>query len=289
MIEMITPYLVYGIILGSMYAVVASGLSLIWGTMKMLNFAHGEFYMIGAYIFFFLTTLYELNSFISLVVSMVATFIIGMCIARLTVIPLIDKPGWISSHIVVTIGLMVFFQHFALIFLGERYKKPPYFIEGNIDIASIPIAIQRLIILGVCLLMLASLYIFIRKTKLGIALRALAQDREVAQLMGVSVNRMYLLAFSISVSLAAGAGAVLSPIFMIFPTMGAVPLLKAFVVCVLGGLGNFEGAVIASFTLGVIESLTTMFIGAEWKDVIAFIVLIATLTVRPSGLFARPS
>jgi branched-chain amino acid transport system permease protein len=289
MIETITTYLVYGIILGSMYAVVAGGLSLIWGTMKMLNFAHGEFYMIGAYTFFFLITLYNLNPFISLIISMIATFIIGMCVARLTIIPLIDKPGWMSSHIIATIGLMIFFQNFALVFWGERYRKPPYFIEGNIDIAGIPIAIQRLLILGVCLSMLAFLYIFIRKTKLGIAFRALAQDRETAQLMGVSVNKIYLLAFGISVSLAAGAGAVLSPIFAIFPTMGAIPLLKAFVVCVLGGLGNFEGAVIASFILGIIESLTTMFIGAEWKDVIAFIILIVTLTVRPSGLFARPS
>jgi len=289
LIEIITQYLIYGIVLGSMYAVVASGLSLIWGTMKMLNFAHGEFYMIGAYVFFFLTVLYGLNPFISLIISMIVTFIIGICVARLTVIPLIDKPGWISSHIVVTIGLMIFFQHFALIFWGERYKKPPYFIEGNINISGIPIAIQRLIILGVCLLMLLFLYIFIRKTKLGMALRALAQDREIAQLMGINVNKMYLIAFSISVSLAAGAGAVLSPIFMIFPAMGAIPLLKAFAVCVLGGLGNFEGAVIASFMLGIMEALTTMFIGAEWKDVVAFIVLIVTLTVRPSGLFARPT
>jgi branched-chain amino acid transport system permease protein len=281
-------YLIYGIILGSMYAVVASGLSLIWGVMKLLNFAHGEFYMIGAYIFFFLVTLFNINPFLALILSMLATFLVGSLTVCLIFLPLINRPGWLSSHIIATIGLMIFLQNFALIFWGERYRNTPYFVEGNLNLLGVEVSVQRILIVVLCLAMLLFIYVFLRKTKTGIAIRALAQDKDVAQLMGVSVTKMYILTFGISSALAAGAGAILSPIFAIFPTMGAIPLLKAFVICVLGGLGNFEGAVIASFILGILESIGILIIGAEWKDIISFAILILILTIRPSGLFAKP-
>jgi len=272
-------------VLGSIYALVASGLSLIWGTMKMLNFAHGEFYMLGGFAVYYALTLFGLPWWLAIPVAMLAVLFVGFAVERTAVRPLLSKPGWDVSPIIATLGLSIFFQNLALRLFGERFKNIPYYIEGTVRFFGLRLAAQRLLILAVAVVVIIVFMQVLKRSRLGLALRAVSQDREAALLQGIDVHRTYMWAFGISAALAALAAAMLSPIFAVNPWMGGSLLVKAFVVCVAGGLGHLGGAIIGGMVLGVIESLSVMFLSSEWKDVTSFLVLIAFLWIRPSGLF----
>lgn len=276
---------VNGMVLGSIYALVASGLSLIWGTMKMLNFAHGEFYMLGGFGVYYGLTLLGLPWWLAIPVTLVAVAAIGLAIEKAAIHPLLDKPGWDISPIIATLGLSIFLQNLALRLFGERFKNIPYYLEGTVRFFGARLAAQRLLILAVAVAVIIVFMLVLKRSRLGMALRAVSQDRDAALLLGIDVHRTYMWAFGISAGLAALAAAMLSPIFAVNPWMGGSLLVKAFVVCVAGGLGHLGGAIVGGMVLGVVESLSVMFLSSEWKDVTSFLVLIGILWIRPSGLF----
>lgn len=283
--KLVIEQLLNGMVLGCMYAAVASGLTLIWGTMKMLNFAHGEFYMIGGYVLYFGITSFGVPPILSLFLAVAIVYFLGMLIEKAVIHPLLDKPGWEISPLVATVGISIFFQNFALRIWGERFKNIPYFLEGTLDFFGIRMAYQRTIIFVVTAGVMLGFWAFIKKAKFGLGLRATAQDRDAATLVGINAKRIYTITFGLSCAMAALAAGLLAPIFSINPWMGHAALLKGFITVVLGGLGSFEGAILGGVVLGTAESVSVIVFSSEWKDVVAFAILILVLTIRPSGLF----
>jgi len=277
--------LLNGLVLGSIYALVASGLSLIWGSMKMLNFAHGELYMLGGFATYYAMTLLGLPWWLAIPLAMALVLLVGFGIEKLTIEPLLRRPGWDYTPIIATLGLSIFLQNAALLVFGERFKNLPYFIEGSGTYFGIRMAYQRLLILVVSVAVIVLFAQFLQRSKLGMALRAVAQDRDAATLQGIDVRGTYMWTFGISGALAALASAMVAPIFAINPWMGGTLLIKAFVVCVVGGLGDLRGAILGGILLGTAESLAVVLLSSEWKDVVSFAILIIVLWVRPSGFF----
>lgn len=284
-IKLIAEQMMNGLVLGSMYALVASGLTLIWGTMKMLNFAHGELYMVGGYVLYFALMIFGIHPFVGIFLAMLIVFILGLLMERSILHPLLDKPGWDVSPIVATLGVSIFLQNFALKVWGERFKNVPYFIEGTLDLSGFRIAYQRILILAAATAVMVGFWIYVKRSRFGMALRATAQDRDAATLLGINFHRVYMLTFGVSSALACLAATMLAPLFLVNPWMGIPLLLKAFIVVVLGGLGSFGGAILGGILLGSIESLTIVFLSSEWKDVVAFLVLILFLVFKPAGFF----
>jgi branched-chain amino acid transport system permease protein len=270
-----------------MYALYGCGLSLVWGILKMLNFAHGEFYMLGGYVFFFILTLLGVPPVVGVAMATGAVLFVGWGIERFLIHPLLDKPGWEVSPFILTLGVSIFLQNFALKVWGERYKNVPYFIEGTLEVFGFRIAYQRLLILIVAILVITLFWITLKKTRLGMALRATSQNREAASLIGINVHAVYGITFGIGGALAALSATMLAPIFLINPWMGLPMLMKAFVVSVMGGLGSFEGAILAGFILGIGESFTVLIFSSEWKEIFSFGILILFLIIRPSGFFGE--
>lgn len=282
--RLVIEQLFNGLVLGSMYALMASGLSLIWGSLKMLNFAHGEFYMLGGYAVYFLFAVLSLPAPLAVLLAMMVVMIVGASVERLIINPLLGKPGWETSTIIATLGLSIFLQNFALRVWGERFKNVPYYADGTLIVGDIRIVEQRLIILVMAVLVILVGAVLLKRTRLGMALRATAQDHDAAVLMGVNIRRVYTWTLAISAALAALAATMLAPIFSVNPWMGLSLLLKAFIVCVLGGLGNLEGAILGGILLGTAESLTVVFWSSEWQEVTAFVLFLLVLWFRPSGL-----
>jgi branched-chain amino acid transport system permease protein len=283
--KVVIEQLVNGLVLGCMYASIASGLTLIWGTMKMLNFAHGEFYMIGGYFVFFALNILGISGFWCLLLSVIIVLLLGMLFEKSIIEPLLNKPGWELSPLVVTVGASIAIQNGALKLWGEHIKNLPYYIEGTIEILGVRLAYQRLLILFVTASVMLGFWIYTKKSRFGLGLRAVAQDRDAAILMGINYKSVYTFTFGISCGMAALAAALLAPIFSISPWMGHAALTKGFIAVVLGGLGSFEGAILAGVLLGTVESLAVIFLSSEWKDVVSFSLFIIMLTLKPSGLF----
>ncbi|TAM92727.1 branched-chain amino acid ABC transporter permease [bacterium] len=281
----IAQLLVDGVVAGSMYALMASGISLIWGTMRMLNFAHGEFYMIGGYTLFFALVALKVHPVIAVGLGLLMTFILGVVVERLIMRWLLLRAEWEMPTLVATLGLSVFMQNFALRTFGAGDLGLPYVVPGVFRVAGVVLPGQRIAIVLVAIVAFAAVWSILRYTKFGIAIRATSQDRDTAVLMGIDFPKVYMLTFGISVALAALAATMLAPIYSVNPWMGQRPMLKAFIVVVFGGLGSLEGAVLGGMALGIIESVGVAVVSSEWQDVIAFAILILVLWIRPQGLF----
>lgn len=284
-IQLVIATIINGIIVGSMYALFASGLTLIWGTMKMLNFAHGEFFMFGGYLVYYCYGVLHLNPVLATAIAVVAVFILGVLVERTVIHYLLSRPMWQLTTIIATLGVSIFLQNVALHVWGPNFQIVPYFVSGVLDISGVRIAYQRLLILGVSVVSIALMWMLLKYSRFGLALRATAQDPDAAQLYGANILTVYTLTFGLSAALAALAAAMLSPITSVNPFMGLSPLLKGFVVVILGGLGSFTGAIAGGVLLGVVESLGVLYTATEWRDVIAFTVLVLIIWVRPWGLF----
>ncbi|MBN9439633.1 branched-chain amino acid ABC transporter permease [Bosea sp. (in: a-proteobacteria)] len=279
--------IINGLIIGSMYALIGSGIALVYGTMRVLNLAHGEFYMLGGYFVFFLAVTYGVPSYLAIPVAVVATFILGMLIQRLTVHYLMGKEAWMFSTIAATLGLSIFLQNAALLTFGEQFQSVPYYLDGMIEIGSVRLPLQRLLILVVAIVTIGAMTFILKKTRLGWAIRATAQDRDAAAVVGIPAQHIYLITFGIAGALGAVAAAMLAPIYAINPWSGMPILLKGFVVVILGGLGSFPGAIAGGLLLGVVEAIGVQLTSSEWRDVIGFAMMIAVIWWRPWGLFGK--
>jgi len=287
MIYQLLEQIISGLISGASYALVGAGLSLIWGTLKMINFAHGEFYMLGGYALFLGGSVFGLHPALAALAAVLVVMVISCVTEKSLISSLLDKPGWDVSPFVITLGISIFLQNLALKVWGERFRNVPYFDSSIYEVLGVRISGQRLIILAVALIVIAVFMIFLKKTRMGWSLKATAQDREAATLVGIDIKSIYMWTFGLSGALAALAGAMLAPIYSVNPWMGIPLLIKGFVVCVLGGLGSLEGAILAGFALGIAENLGVMFWTSEWKDVISYSLFVIVLWVRPSGLFGE--
>jgi branched-chain amino acid transport system permease protein len=274
-----------GIMLGSTYAIVALGLTLVFGILHIPNFAHGHLYMLGAYVSFFLMTLYGFGFWTALVASMVILGLIGMVIERVVYRPLQGRPH-INSFIS-AVGALIILETSVIVFWGPQGRRIPNPYPDMLELLGITMSYQRLLVIGVAIAMIVLLQIFIKKTTPGTTIEAVAQNREGAMLVGINVNWVSSLTFAISTATAAAAACLVAPIFMISPTMGALLGMKAFVIVILGGLGSIPGAIVGGYILGILEAIGGGYLSAAYKDVYAFGALILILSIRPTGLFGK--
>jgi branched-chain amino acid transport system permease protein len=278
--------LLNGIVLGSIYTLIALGLTMIFGILDITNFAHGEFFMLGAFFTLLSSKILGLSFFPSMLVSMTAVAILGVIFERAAFRPLRGSSP--VNVMVGSLGLSILVQNSALLLWGadpQRLDTP--YLDLVITFWGLQITAQRLLVIVLAIAMIIVLTAIIKKTRLGKAMRACAQDIEAAQWVGVNINRIAMATFVIGSALAASAGAIVGPIFLVYPTMGLVPVLKSFVVVVLGGMGNVPGAILGGFMIGIAENIATGFISPAYKDVIAFVILIVVLIIKPSGIFGH--
>jgi len=278
--------LIHGLTLGSMYAMVAAGLALLFGVVRLVNFAHGEFFMLGAYAFWFAFRKLGLPYPVAGAAAALVMGGFGMAYER-TIIRAILARAW-HVQLIATLATSIVLTNLAIIVFGTQAKEVPTALSSRIlEIGGIRIAWHRLLVLGASLAIFAALHWFVRRTRLGKAMRAVSQNREACAVVGVDVERVALATFAISALLAGGAAALVTPLFSIFPDMGALLTLKAFAAVIVGGFGYVQGAIAASFLIGITESLAAGYVSYAYKDAIAFVIMIAVLLWRPQGLFGR--
>ncbi len=279
--------LINGVSLGSIYALIALGYTMIYGIIKLINFAHGDVYMFGAYVGFFAISFAHLPIVPALIISMIVTAGLGMLIEKIAYKPLRHAPR--ISLLITAIGVSFFLEYVTMYFVTPTPRTFPDVIDNiSFNFAGFIINGQQLLILSITILLMAILTYIVQKTKLGKAMRAASFDTETAQLMGINSDRIISLTFCIGSALAAAAGVLVGVYYnTIDPLMGIMPGLKAFVAAVLGGIGILPGAVVGGIILGVIEALVSGFLSSTFRDAAAFAILILVLLIKPSGLFGK--
>ena len=279
--------LINGVSLGSIYALIALGYTMIYGIIKLINFAHGDIYMVGAYIGFFATGMMHISIIPALLISMVVTAGLGMLVEKLAYKPLRHAPR--ISILITAIGVSFFLEYTTMYFVTPTPRTFPNVIENiSFNLAGFIINGQQLLILSITIILMAILTYIVQRTKIGKAMRAASFDTETAQLMGVDSDKVISLTFCIGSALAAAAGVLVGVYYnTIDPLMGIMPGLKAFVAAVLGGIGILPGAVVGGIILGVIEALVSGFLSSTFRDAAAFAILILVLLIKPSGLFGK--
>ncbi len=277
-----------GLVRGSMYALMGIGLSLIFGILGIVNFAHGELFMVGAYVMYYVISIPGVPFVAGVAAAAVAVFILGVLIERGLVEPLRRRAGreWLMDAFVLTIGLMVIMQNGAQILFGAERLGVPEIIPGAFSLGEIDISYERIAIFGTAAVAVALLWAFVRFTRTGRAIRATAQNPEAAQTLGIDINRIYTIAFGIGAALAGISGALLISIYPAYPTVGADPALRSFAVVIIGGLGNIPGAIAGGLLLGVLEAFAFFLMSAGWQNVLTAVLIVLVMIIRPSGLFA---
>ena len=273
-----------GLVIGAMYMLMAVGFTLVFGIMRVVNFAHGEFYMLGAFTAFFTYVYWEMPFVVCLVIAAVTVGILGMLIERTLIQPFRSDE---MSGMIATLAISVIIQNGAVLLWGPSPRAMPDIVTGTLAIGPFSFPWSRLVVIVAAALIFVAFWLFMQRTRLGRAMRAVAQDTETALLQGIRVNYIYPLAFGLSVALAALAGALMGPVFSVSPFVGLTPMLKAFVVVILGGLGSVPGAVVGGLLLGMIESFTATIFGSLVSDVLQLLLVILILLVRPAGLLGQ--
>jgi branched-chain amino acid transport system permease protein len=285
-VEALLQHLLNGLLLGSTYSLLGIGLTLVFGLMNVVNFAHGEFYTLGAYATFAALALASVHFALAIPLALAVGMLVGAACERLLLRPL--GAASIDTTMLVMIGLWIALQNAELLVWGGVAKSiPTPFATAPIVVGPVSVAPLRLFVFAVSALLVGGAHLFLARTKLGTAMRATFQDRETAALMGVSVERIHTLTFALGAGLAAAAGALLGPVFLVNPSMGDLAALKAFSVVILGGLGNFAGAAAGGLLLGIAEELGAGYVSSGYRDAVGFVIIVGMLLVRPSGLFAR--
>ncbi|MGE0713902.1 MAG: branched-chain amino acid ABC transporter permease [Alphaproteobacteria bacterium] len=275
-----------GIVIGSVYVLVALGLTLIFGILGIVNFAHGEFYMLGAYFGITAAALYGLSLFPLLLVGILGVVLVGLACERLVFRPLGNQD--MTGSIITSFGLAVALQNAALIAFGPQPKllRTPW-ANIPVEIGPVFMPLQRALIPVIALVLVVAVHVVLRHTWTGRSLRAMAQHATLAQLYGVDVKRVAVVTFAVGAALAGGAGVLMSSVFLVQPTVGNMIALKAFTVVILGGMGNVYGAVAAGLLLGVAETFVAGYVSNALRDIVGFALVVAVLLVRPQGLFGR--
>jgi branched-chain amino acid transport system permease protein len=277
--------LLNGLTVGSVYALVALGLTLVYGILHIPNFAHGAFYMVGAYITLVMMTTAGFHYWIAIAVSVLVVALIGVLSERLVFYPLRNAPPIHDK--IAAIGILLFLEAGAQVIWGADYQRmiSPY--GQIINVFGLTVTAQRIMIIVAAVIVMVGLHLFLRKTMVGSTIRAMAQSREGSYLVGINANKVAMMTFAISGGLAAIAASLAAPINLVFPGMGHLVIMKAFVIIIVGGMGSIPGAILGGFILGLTESFGATYLSADYKDLIAFLLLVIILSLKPTGLFAK--
>jgi branched-chain amino acid transport system permease protein len=278
---MLGQVIVSGILAGSLYAMVALGLGLIFGVMRVINIAHGPLLMLGAYTTYFLTTRVGMNPFLTVPLAMAALFVVGLLLQRTLIFRVVDAPE--LSSLLLTFGISIALVNLAQLAFTSDLRAVEY-ITGAWVIGGLAVSKPRLIAFLFAGAVTALSFTLLQRTRLGKAIRATSQSREVAMVCGVDVARIHMLTFGFASALAAAGGALLAVIVAIQPEMGGVWTFKSFLVIVLGGAGNYPGALLGGLLLGLVEQVSSLFLTSQLSEVVAYVLLVLVLLVRPSGL-----
>lgn len=283
--DTLADVLVIGLLLGGIYALVSIGLNLIFGVIRIVNFAQGELIMLGMYGAFLCYSMLGLDPYVSTLIVVPTLFVFGLIVQRLVIQPLHAES---SMQIFATFGLLTILQNMVLVFTrGEGYSVPSKVAALGINVGDIRITATRLVIFVAVTAIAVLLHLFLQRTLTGKAIRAVTQDRQAARLMGINVERTYMITFGLGSALAGLAGVLMAPIYTLAPGIGGNFILAAFAVVVLGGLGSVAGAWVGGMIVGVVEAFAGYYIDPELKQAIWFVIFLAVLIVKPSGLFGQ--
>ena len=273
-----------GLTSGSSYVLMALGFTMIFGVLRVVNFAHGEFYMLGAFALYLFYAQLKLNYVLAMILCLVVVAIVGYIIEKLLFHPIRRDE---MRTMILSLGLSIMVQNLGVVIVGPQDLSLQAPVHGIVQFGKISLAQDRLLAVAVTIIVLVAFYCFLRFTKLGLALQALAQDEEAARVQGINTKHIFAVGFGIGTALAAVAGSQMGSIYSISPFMGSIALMKAFIVVILGGLGSIPGAVLGGFILAMAESFTSTFIGSSISDMIGFLLVIVILVIKPSGLMGQ--
>jgi branched-chain amino acid transport system permease protein len=278
--------LLSGVLVGGVYALIGIGLTLIFGVMRVINFAHGDLLMVGMYVTYYAFTLFHVDPFVSVVIVIPLMFLFGALLQRVFVQRVLDALP--QNQILLTIGLGLIMSNTVMLVFTSDYKiLSTTYSSSAVTILGLSVSEPLAVSFVVTAVITALLYWFLVRTDTGQAIRATAQDREAAQLMGVNVRRMGILAFGIGAALAGTAGALVSPTYYIYPQVGSAFTLKAFVIVVLGGMGSVLGATLGGIIIGAVESLAASYVSSGLKELFVYVLFLVVLLVKPSGLLGK--
>lgn len=283
--------IVSGLVTGSIYALMTVGMTLIYGTLRTLNMAHGSMVMIGGYVSWMLFAGFGWGPLVGLVAASMVAFAFGIVIQQIAVRPLIGRTGFDfeMTAFISTFAVTIVLSNVALQIYGARNKAVPPVIRGRLHlIEGVSVSWHSMVMAAVAITMLVGLGMFLSKTRYGLAISAVAQELDAARLMGIPVGRVYNLTMAVSSALAAVAGVLLASVFFVSPVAGDLPLLKALIVAIFGGLGSIRGTILAAYVIGLLESLISLYFGVKWSLPTLFFVIMLVMLVRPTGLFGRP-
>jgi branched-chain amino acid transport system permease protein len=286
MLATVVQLIINGLLLGGIYALISIGLTLIFGVLEIINFAHGEFLMLSMYASYWLFQLYGVDPYVSLFMVIPTFFLMGLAVQRVIIQPIIHAPP--LNQIFVTVGLSLVLQNGALFVWKADYRTVrTAYSTLALKTGGLMISFPRLVAFVLALAIIAALLIFLKQTYTGKAIRALAQQKRAAMLMGINIYRTYQIAFGIGIACVGAAGAMLIPIYYAFPTVGALFVLIAFVVVILGGYNSLIGALVGGLIIGVVEAFSGFFLSPHLKEAVYFVMFILILLLRPTGLFGR--
>ena len=285
---------VNGLVIGLIYALVASGLTLVFSVLKVVNFGHGALYMLGGYASYYVIAWLDVPPIVGVAGAMIALFLFGVLFELLVIAPMYtDKVERKDEYaIIVTFGLTILLTNLGLVVFGPFAKSPPSFWPGALIAGPLVLPYDRLIAAVVAILLLVGLTLFLKKTSLGQALDAVSQSRESAAVIGINPKRMYTIAFGLGSALAGGAGALIAPVFSLSPSMGELPAVQAFIIIVIGGMGSVGGSIAGGILLGLVQGLGVGYLpdpnrALAYTQAFGALLLVVTLLVRPTGLFGR--
>ncbi|NLU49289.1 MAG: branched-chain amino acid ABC transporter permease [Syntrophomonadaceae bacterium] len=281
--------LINGLTLGSTYALIALGYTMVYGIIQLINFAHGEIYMFGAFAGLFLVTRFGVNVFVAMLGAMIFCMLLGMLVERIAYRPLRGRSSRLSA-LISAIGVSIFLSTLMVLIRGPQTDRYPDTIEiSSFSLGPVQVSSLQVIILLVAALLMLGLQVFIHKTKMGKAMRACSEDLDASSLMGVNVNRVISFTFALGSALAAAGGVMVGLYYnAVWPYMGLMAGLKAFAAAVLGGIGSIPGAMLGGLCSGVLEIFGVAYLASSYRDAIAFGILIVVLLVRPQGILGKP-
>lgn len=283
--DLFLQQLLNGLSNGSVYSLVALGLTMVFGILHVPNFAQGAFYMIGAYVALTVMTLFGMPYWVAMFLSMIVVAALAVFCERVVFHPLRNKEG--LHQMMGAIGILLFLVAFAQVVWGPNYQQMTSPYGDTMSILGITVTQQRLIVIVATVIIMIILNLFLKRTMVGASIVAMAQNREGAYLVGINANMVSMLTFAISGILASAAAILASPINLVFPAMGDLVIMKAFVIIIIGGMGSIPGAIVAGYILGIVESFGATYISGDYKDIIAFALLVIILTFKPTGLFSK--
>jgi len=276
--------LVYGAVISAIYAMLAVGFTLIFGVARILNLAHGSFYALGAYAVYTFTAVVHLPLWLASVLAVLFVAAFGMVMERVLVRPLRRSS---LAVLLITLAVALMVEQMLLLVFGSEARNVPSMVNATYHFAGVDISSQRLLALMGAILILTSLWLFMQHTRLGSAILAISQDAEAAQYMGIPSDRIYSIVMGLSAGMAAAAGVLVAPFQTVIPGMGLLPLVKAFAIVVVGGLGSIPGSIVGALLLGYTETIIAFKISIEWSQIVSVAAVLITLILRPAGIFGK--